>query len=316
MTAAAPSFPFEKFETAPIAVGDRLRYWNELVGRIYAGTFVNAPNPDFSAEMWRWSVGELNMIRPRSQPSMVGRAPDPSSEERIVLHLQCRGGSHHVQGGREAELQPGDFALSSSNAAYAIDLITDHELLVVEFPRQALAARIDGLDDHMVRRISGSTAGGRIFHDFVESLWRQGDQSAADPSWQAGVATVFYDLVALAMRGAELARDVAPGSALRTRVLSTVEACLCDPELRTLSIADDLNVSVRTVQNVFAGMGTTPSGYILERRLARAADALRARPGVSITEIAFDHGFNDSAYFARCFRQHFGCPPSAWRGHH
>ena len=33
----------------------------------------------------------------------------------------------------------------------------------------------------------------------------------------------------------------------------------------------------------------------------------------SITDIAFDLGFNDSAYFTRCFRQQFGAPPSAWR---
>jgi AraC-like DNA-binding protein len=61
-------------------------------------------------------------------------------------------------------------------------------------------------------------------------------------------------------------------------------------------------------------MGTTPGGYVLERRLTRAAEMLATGTATSITAIAFDLGFNDSAYFTRCFRQRFGTTPSAWRG--
>jgi AraC-like DNA-binding protein len=64
---------------------------------------------------------------------------------------------------------------------------------------------------------------------------------------------------------------------------------------------------------MFAAMGKTPSGYIVERRLQRAADRLNAAPATSITELAFELGFNDSAYFARCFRQKFGVAPRDWR---
>ena len=306
----------EKFETAGIAPAERLTFWNDLVGRVYDGTYVNANSPDFMAQMWCWKVGDLNMIRPRSQASMVGRAPrNTASEERVILHLQCRGTSRHRQGRGEAELHAGDFSLCSANHAYEIDLLTQHELLAVEFPRARLAERVPGLEDQFARRISGSSAGGRIFHDFLLSLWHQGDQSGADPEWQDGVSGVFFDLVALAMRGSDQIIERTQGTALRERVIALVEGRLSDPELRTSSIADELRTSPRTVQNVFAAMGTTPSFYVLERRLKRAADLLMANPGMSITAVAFDLGFNDSAYFTRCFRQHFGTTPSAWRGH-
>lgn len=305
---------FEKFETAPIAPPDRLAFWNDLVGQIYGGTFVNADKPDFQAMMWRWSVGDLAMIRPRSQRSHVGRAPDPRvTDERVVLHLQHRGTSRHHQWSREAELHPGDFALYSANHPYAIDLMTAHELLVVEFPRALVADRIKGLDDRFARRISGASPSGRLFHDFLLSLWHQGDQSDADPEWQSGVSSIFADLVALAVNGSDVARDAAPGRALRSKVLAVVEARLGDPDLRTATIADELHVSHRTVQNIFAALGTTPSSYILERRLKRGAEMLSANPESSITTVAFDLGFNDSAYFARCFRQQFDTTPRAWR---
>ncbi|WP_068076294.1 helix-turn-helix domain-containing protein [Novosphingobium lentum] len=302
----------EKFATAGVAPPERLRYWNDLVDRVYGGTFVNTPDQDFSGEMWCWSVGELDMIRPRSGPSMVGRLPRDSASERIILHLQCRGTSQHRQDGVTSVLEPGDFVLGSPHRPYAIDL-SAHELLVVEFPRQPLVERFPGLDDALSRRMCGSSPGGRVFHDFLLSLWHQGDQGMQDPEWEQGVNAVFYDLAALAMRGAGRDEPRKVETAFRNRVLAVVDAQLCDPFLRTTTIAQACNASVRTVQNLFAAMGTTPSGYILERRLLRASDRLLARPEASITEVAFEHGFNDSAYFTRCFRQHFGLAPREWR---
>ena len=303
----------EKFETAGIAPAQRLNFWNEVVGQTYAGTYINAPDPAFNAEMLRWKIGELDMIRPRSDPSLVGRARlNGAGPDRVVLHLQCRGTSRHRQGAREAVLSPGDFVLASASDGYTIDLAA-HELMVVEFPRAALAARLSDLSDRLLRPISGASPGGRIFHDYLLSLWRHGVYSGEDGDWQKGVSDAFYDLTALAARGADVAR---PGRALREKLEALVESRLGDPELRTGAIADALRVSPRTVQNLFAAMGTTPSLYVLERRLKQAGDLLRADPSASITAIAFDLGFNDSAYFTRCFRRRFGTTPSAWRARH
>lgn len=302
----------QKFATDGIAPPERLAFWNSLVDRVYSGTYVKSPNDEFSGEMWTWQVGDLAMIRPRSTASFVGRDPRYTADERLILHLQCRGSSIHKQSGTETTLGAGDFIIASPHEAYAIDLAA-HELLVVEFPRAPLAERFPGIDDALRQRMSGSTPGARVFHDFLLSLWRQSQQGLADDDWQDGVSQVFYDLVALAMRGASKPDAPAQDSALRRRVLGIVEAQLADPGLRTLSLASACNASVRTIQNMFATMGTTPSAYILERRLARAAERLVSAQGASITEVAFELGFNDSAYFARAFRQRFGISPREWR---
>ncbi|WP_298172976.1 helix-turn-helix domain-containing protein [Novosphingobium sp.] len=304
----------QKFATDGIAPPERLAFWNALVDRVYSGTYVKSASEDFTGEMWTWQVGDLAMIRPRSTASFVGRDPRYTPEERLILHLQCRGSSSHRQSGTETMLGAGDFVIASPHEAYAIDLAA-HELLVVEFPRAPLAERFPGLDDALRQRMSGGSPGARVFHDFLLSLWRQSQQGFADPDWQEGVSQVFYDLVALAMRGATKPDAAVPSadSALRRRVLGIVEAQLADPALRTLSLAAACGASVRTIQNLFASMGTTPSAYILERRLARAAERLGAAPDASITEVAFELGFNDSAYFARAFRQRFGVSPREWR---
>ncbi len=304
----------QKFATDGIAPPERLAYWNALVDRVYSGTYVKSASENFTGEMWTWQVGDLSMIRPRSTASFVGRDPHYSADERLILHLQSRGSSIHRQSGTETALGAGDFVIASPHEAYAIDLAA-HELLVVEFPRAPLAERFPGIDDALRRRMSGATPGARVFHDFLLSLWRQSQQGLSDPDWQDGVSQVFYDLIALAMRGAARPETAHPmaDSALRSRVLGMVDAQLVDPGLRTLGLAEACSTSVRTIQNLFAGMGTTPSAYILERRLARAAERLSAGAEASITEIAFELGFNDSAYFARAFRQRFGVPPREWR---
>lgn len=304
-----------RFATDGIAAAERLRYWNTVADEVFAGTFVNADDHRlFEGEMLSWRVGDLDMIRTRSVNATVGRRPLDAAEERIIMHMQLRGSSQHHHKGREALLEPGDFVLASPHAPYYVDL-TPHEMVVVEFPKEGLAERVPRLDDLLARRLSGATASAHVFNDFLLSLWRQAQGTApSDPEWAAGINRVFYDLAAMAIRDA--VRDGESGRGDQTllrQALAVIDATLSDPELRTTSLADALGTSVRTVQNLFAGIGTTPSAVILERRLERAAERLMAEPGATITEIAFAHGFNDSAYFTRCFRQKFGLSPTEWR---
>ncbi|WP_298291273.1 AraC family transcriptional regulator [Novosphingobium sp.] len=301
-----------KFNTGDVAPSERARYWNEIADRAFTGTYVNVPGEDFAGRMLAWRVGQLDMIRTDSTHSAVGRTPLPQNEERLILHLQCRGVSEHRQKRAECALQPGDFVLASPHEPYSIKL-SGHEMLVVEFPRAPLVERFAGVDDALMQRMCGSTPGGRVFHDFLLSLWQHSERAGEDPEWEQGVNAVFYDLAAMAMRGAQ--RPLAPIAEddLQARVKAMVAAHIEDSSLRTASIAQACRISVRTVQNVFAAMGTTPTAYILEQRLRRAADRLVARPDASITEIAFELGFNDSAYFTRCFRQQFGAAPRDWR---
>ena len=303
----------ERFDTATVTPRERLDFWNQLAWDTYPGTCIDSDRDTFHAQMLRWDLGDLAMIRPRAPAVVVQRWQNetPQGPEKVVLHLQHRGASEHRQRGRVAELRAGDFSLCSAIEPYRLDLSPGHEFLVVELPRAAIAQRIPDLDTWLSRTIPGTTPSTRMLHNFLLSLWQQGDQSQSDRAWQQGVADVLLDLIGLAVRGAEA---FAPAQGpLAQRVLALIEARLCDPDLGTAALAEELGVSTRTVQNVFAAMRTTPSFYILGRRLRSAADRLLADPDKSITAIAYDVGFNDSAYFARCFRQHLGMSPSAYR---
>lgn len=57
---------------------------------------------------------------------------------------------------------------------------------------------------------------------------------------------------------------------------------------------------------------TTPGQYILQLRMARAAELLR-KGELLISEIAWNCGFEDSNYFARIFKQKMGLSPREYR---
>jgi AraC family L-rhamnose operon regulatory protein RhaS len=56
-----------------------------------------------------------------------------------------------------------------------------------------------------------------------------------------------------------------------------------------------------------------PVEFLNQCRLDHAARQLKKNPTMPVTEIAFQHGFNSSQYFATCFRRRFRMAPSAFR---
>ena len=57
----------------------------------------------------------------------------------------------------------------------------------------------------------------------------------------------------------------------------------------------------------------SPIDYLTRCRINVAAAVLKASPKKSITDVAFDCGFQSSQYFATVFRSHRACSPREWR---
>lgn len=57
---------------------------------------------------------------------------------------------------------------------------------------------------------------------------------------------------------------------------------------------------------------TTPGKWLLEKRLQHAMHLL-SNCGRTVSEAAFESGFQDASHFSRCFRSHFGMAPMSVR---
>ena len=89
-----------------------------------------------------------------------------------------------------------------------------------------------------------------------------------------------------------------------------------NPDLSIQEMADDLGMSLRQLQRGFSAIGSTPTKYLLVKRLEHARrgidDRRAGRRGDLISSIAYEAGFSDLSYFQRCFRRAFGTSPKAF----
>ena len=105
-------------------------------------------------------------------------------------------------------------------------------------------------------------------------------------------------------------------AAFLEQVRDVIEAHLGDTHFGVERLADEVGLSTRQLlRRVKETAGLTPNGYIRMLRLERAAQLLEQRAG-SVSEIAYQVGFNQPEYFSKLFRQVFGIPPSEYAPDH
>lgn len=105
------------------------------------------------------------------------------------------------------------------------------------------------------------------------------------------------------------------GNAKLRKAEQHILAHISDPALDPNDLAAALCMSRRSLYMLFKDHQLTPSKMIHDVRLQRCRQALDepASRSRKITDIAFDHGFNDYATFSRLFKQQFGVTPSEFR---
>jgi AraC-like DNA-binding protein len=143
----------------------------------------------------------------------------------------------------------------------------------------------------------------RLVHE-----WRQ-----RPPGWRfAAVATLMLLMADLCRCYSRAAGQAAQPILSLGRVIGHIEQHYADPltldHLATLGC-----MSQRTLTREFRrATGRSPIEYLIRVRVHHAARLLR-ETRASITDVAFQAGFQDSNYFARQFVAHTGHSPRAYR---
>jgi AraC-like DNA-binding protein len=308
----------ERYSTSSRPAVQRLAYWNDLVSETFNNLMVDAPDPEgFQGEMVRAPLGDLVLMSADSAPAEVTRLNDPARAGRATqafdLHFQLSGKSLNRQGGREAVLEAGDFTLCDASQPYSVSFSEANHMLCIKTPTPALSERLGDLGRLVCVPMSGSSGPGAILSGFLRTLWSQ-IRDEDDLGSGETVSNVVIDLIGLAYQ--PLCKGLSNPSAQAqwlSRARTVIEDRLCEPELGAAAIAQELGVSPRYVQMLFASAQTTPSAYILDRRLKLAAERLARAEGLCVTDVAMAVGFNDLTHFGRAFRRRFGVTPRAWR---
>ena len=110
--------------------------------------------------------------------------------------------------------------------------------------------------------------------------------------------------------GFRVVRDVAGRSVRRA-----IDAIQAEPgrAYTVTTLAEIAGVSRRSLQQAFQQyVGVAPMAYLRQVRLARVHDELRAAAPaeVSVTDVAYRHGFVHLGRFAGAYRSRYGRSPS------
>lgn len=97
-----------------------------------------------------------------------------------------------------------------------------------------------------------------------------------------------------------------------TKVLAVVQSNLQDPGFDVERLGREVGLSRSQLHRKLRALTNQPPTLLIRSiRLQRAAELLAHKTG-SVAEIAYFVGFNSQAYFAKCFREQFGCSPKEY----
>ncbi|MPT49202.1 MAG: AraC family transcriptional regulator [Sphingobium sp.] len=298
----------ERFSTHYLAHQRRHLFWRDVIAGIFPG-MTAYPSEGIKADIALWSLGEVRFARARSDQARVSRMQNKEGHN-IILHLQQQGRSTMAYGDQTITANIGDIIIADDNHPYAIEILGKNDCMVIQVPVSALPDEMRGGHLHG-RHLSGKAPNIALLGALVRNLWDQhADGGAIDEDYGA----VLTDAIRIACRGRGADMKAEVQTAAEPSLIEYALGHLTDPAMGTALLCEVTGLSSRAVQKAFLRhTAMTPTSFIAERRLLRAADLLRLSDERSITDIAFQVGFSDAGFFSRCFRKRFGAAPREWR---
>jgi AraC-like DNA-binding protein len=303
---------------------DRLAYWYDVACKVFVKHECRIEKtPSFDATIHSAALGEIGVIDVDSlglnYAAVTARTIANEDDDVFLLGLQLEGSATLIQDGREATLQPGDFALLDARRPFFTHYSPKWRRLFIKIPHRALKARLapsSQLTAHAVRHGPGISA---LFSDYLRSIPQHiGGLSSAQ---RAHVGEQVLDLAAITLAAHAATDRPALSSARATALLRLrmeIERRLSDPALDPTMAAAAAGISVRYANKLLSEEGSSLERLIIARRLERCRLALLdpAQVNRTISEIAYGWGFSDLSHFNRRFKSAYGSSPRDYRAEH
>lgn len=305
-----------EWDTVRARENEQFDAWRELVVTAFGPLTLQREQrgafPAFVGHRTAGPLGLFHICAPAQHVRHPG-VPGPSpSRDVVFLNLMVRGAGTVEQDGRTAEQRPGQMFLLDGSRPFHKHFTADFEQLCFTLPRGLLIPRLADPATVTARRVSGDHGVGTIVAAMLRAL--AVDMAGLDTRTAGTVGSSLVDLLALAF-GTPVAGTRVRREQLRQAALDVVERDLGHPDLCPTHVARQINVSVRSLHQLFADHGVSFGRWVLRQRLERCRRDLEdpAWDAVSITALATRWGFADPSHFGRAFRVRYGVTPSEYR---
>jgi AraC-like DNA-binding protein len=302
--------------TTTVTPEDGFDAWHQVTCRSFSlSQCRRESDKSFRAQVSSRTFGALALSRVSSQATngfrMVRGHAEIRNDQRdhFMLFFVTGGQIDLDQDNRQASALPGDLLLYDQAFPFTLDF-RGHQATLVNIPRALLVSRVPKVRHFTGRRISGTSALGKLAGTVVHQMTDFDDTTKDEVKDR--LVTSALDILATTFE-AELGDD----TDLRTdrhRLLPRIEryilAHLHEPALDLEAIAHALGIAPRTLSRVFAVAGTTPIRWMWRQRLVASYKALSEGRTDSVTEAALSSGFTDLSHFSRAFKREFGQLPN------
>lgn len=303
-------------DTAVVPRRDRLSIAVEsITSAAHATTFTSRAEPGrVHLAMNAWQFAGVEVVDASCSAHILRRTSAPGSDEEpaLLLTYALKGVGVHSQPDRQVAVRPSTFWATDLSMPYD-HRVTDTRTLTAKLSREALGMPIDHIRPALEHLHKSPLAS--LFTTHVREVRRVAGQVDETAASHLGTSTLSLAraLLASVAPDSRAGRD-ALADALILRVQAFVRQHLSDPRLNAQIIAAAHFVSVRHLYKVCAASGLRLEQWIIEERLARAAEDLSRRSsGVTVSEIAHRWGFVSAAHFATRFRGAYGVSPREWQ---
>lgn len=301
------------FDAETLPPDERASAWAEAMRRLHL-PFAD-PAPDAGAVGTVLALTspmgfEFALVAGGAQ-AIAGRTP--GALPGLWLGLLIDGAARLEAGAAPVVLSPEMLIYGATGVDAALRFDGPFRQLFVRIPRVAIDARLLAPIEAQVSLVEPRTIGGHGLLALLHSI--AGSLAVDRPGDLGPIETALIELLVpvIARSGGAAAKGGAAGLRARQfeRICRGIETQLGDPELTVRAIAGAEGLSVRYLQQLFARSGQTVTGYVKARRLERARAELTSplHAQLSISEIAFRWGFNQSAHFSRAYRDRFDEAP-------
>lgn len=305
------------WSTTDVPARQQFAYWREAVCEAVMNVATeDAPDADFSGDIACADYGELRFASFTSTAHRIVRQPfhiGRSNSAHYLISLQRRGTGRMQQAGETCELGAGDIGIVDGARPFSVTFPDTVDRAIAVIPSAMLQSRAPWLRERPIGRMTRDPDLHPMLRATIERLAGPDCRSGAEAEM---LADNLCNLVALLSAREDRERKASQANLSDLdRMLAFVRRHLGDPQLDPQTLADHLQVSVRTVHKRFEAAETSFGRALLDLRLDAARRALsdpRCRT-LTVTRIAYGAGFNDLSHFTKAFRARFGLPPGMYR---
>lgn len=306
-----------RFSLKEIPSARRREAMTEVAGRIWMNVDFNPLTNAVELEIESCIFPGVAISEMQISPHRSASSYDPSRDSDdfglLWAHAPSKASVTHL--GREQVADGSAVLLSCADRM----VFETHEKALphtgLKLQRSLLSPLLPDAEGALMRPVPANNEALRLLIVYLVGLRSFGDNRFS-PGLAHTAATHVADLVALAVGTRSDEARLASGRGLRAARLHAVKRWVLGrlgaPELNIRTASAAMGLSQRSLQLLFESEGTTFTRYVLSNRLRLAHRRLSAAHLAhrTISEIAYDCGFQDLSYFDRSFRTAYGKTPS------